>query len=50
MCNSVPRNCVENLKYPIFSQKSQKKGLYFGTKNTKNKFMIIKSYKALKYL
>ena len=25
MCNSVPRNCVENPKYPIFSQKSQKK-------------------------
>ena len=23
-CNSVPRNCVENLKNPIFSQKVQK--------------------------
>ena len=49
-CNSVPLNCVENIKKSYFFRKSAKKCLYFGTKNTKIKFMIIKFYKTLKYL
>ena len=39
--NFEPRNCIENLKNPIFFTKSAKKRLYLGYKNIKIKVMII---------